>query len=55
MVSAYESFKPVLLKVLQISNEEFVELVKTSEKELFDFDSYNYLARIYASKVIATK
>ncbi|RIB07285.1 hypothetical protein C2G38_2252713 [Gigaspora rosea] len=52
MVSAYESFKPALLKILQISNEEFVELVKTSEKKLFDFDSYNYLARIYASKVI---
>ncbi|CAG8769312.1 1086_t:CDS:2, partial [Gigaspora rosea] len=52
MVSAYESFKPALLKILQISNEEFVELVKTSEKELFDFESYNYLARIYASKVI---
>ncbi|CAG8604128.1 548_t:CDS:2 [Dentiscutata erythropus] len=52
MVTAYGSFKLALLEALQISNEEFDELVKISEKELFDFDSFNYLPRVYASKVI---
>ncbi|CAG8676062.1 14113_t:CDS:2, partial [Dentiscutata heterogama] len=50
MVTAYGSFKLALLEALQISNEEFDELVKISEKELFDFDSYNYLPRVYANK-----
>ncbi|CAG8741479.1 13186_t:CDS:2 [Dentiscutata erythropus] len=52
MVTAYASFKSALLKILQIPNEEFDELVKASEKELLEFGTYNYLARIYASKVI---
>ncbi|CAG8771491.1 16480_t:CDS:2, partial [Cetraspora pellucida] len=52
MVTAYESFKPALLEILQISDKEFDELAKKSRKELYDFDSYNYLVRIYASKII---
>ncbi|KAF0432488.1 S-adenosyl-L-methionine-dependent methyltransferase [Gigaspora margarita] len=51
-VTAYASFKPALLKQMKISSEEFDELAKTSEKELFEYGTYNYLARIYANKVI---
>ncbi|CAG8772121.1 7367_t:CDS:2, partial [Gigaspora margarita] len=49
LISLYESLKPSLVKHLQISDEEFDKLIKTSEKELFDFDTYYYLVRVYAS------
>ncbi|CAG8746145.1 7506_t:CDS:2, partial [Dentiscutata erythropus] len=52
MVSVINSLKPVLTKKLQISGEEYDELVKTSEKELFEHDTYIYWVRAYASKVI---
>ncbi|CAG8548307.1 8562_t:CDS:2 [Gigaspora rosea] len=51
-ISAYSSLKSVLIKKLQISNEEYDELTKTSEKELFELDTYFYLFRFYANKVI---
>ncbi|CAG8457977.1 5347_t:CDS:2 [Cetraspora pellucida] len=51
-VTAYTSFKSNLLKTLQISEDEFNELAKVSEKELFDFDSYFHFIRFYASKVV---
>ncbi|CAG8753584.1 5821_t:CDS:2, partial [Dentiscutata erythropus] len=42
IVSVANSFKPVLTKKLQISNEKFDELVKISEKELTEHDAYYY-------------
>ncbi|RIB06256.1 S-adenosyl-L-methionine-dependent methyltransferase [Gigaspora rosea] len=52
LISLYESLKPSLVKHLQISDEEFDKLIKTSEKELFDFDTYYYMVRVYASKSV---
>ncbi|CAG8447952.1 4188_t:CDS:2 [Dentiscutata erythropus] len=51
-ISTFNIFKPTLLNKFQISSEEFDELIKTSEKELFEFDTYLYFGRFYASKVI---
>ncbi|KAF0449617.1 S-adenosyl-L-methionine-dependent methyltransferase [Gigaspora margarita] len=51
-INALFSLKPFLTKTLQVSDEEYDELVKTCEKELFELDSYFYLVRAYASKVI---
>ncbi|RIB27215.1 S-adenosyl-L-methionine-dependent methyltransferase, partial [Gigaspora rosea] len=52
LMSIYNLFKPVLVKELKISNDKFDELVKISEKELFELDSYFFLIRVYASKVV---
>ncbi|RIB23135.1 hypothetical protein C2G38_2242874 [Gigaspora rosea] len=52
MVSITNSLKPFLTKKLQISDENFDELAKTSEKELVELDTYIYWVRAYASKVI---
>ncbi|RIB14827.1 S-adenosyl-L-methionine-dependent methyltransferase [Gigaspora rosea] len=51
VINALFSLKPFLTKTLQVSDEEYDELVKTCEKELFELDSYYYLVRAYASKV----
>ncbi|CAG8760834.1 23171_t:CDS:2, partial [Gigaspora margarita] len=51
-INALFSLKPFLTRTLQVSDEEYDELVKTCEKELFELDSYFYLIRAYASKVI---
>ncbi|CAG8668632.1 9571_t:CDS:2, partial [Gigaspora rosea] len=52
VMSLYNLFKPILVKELKISNDKFDELVKISEKELFELDSYIFLIRVYASKVV---
>ncbi|RIB14833.1 S-adenosyl-L-methionine-dependent methyltransferase [Gigaspora rosea] len=50
-INALVSLKPILTKTLQVSDEEYDELVKTCEKELFELDSYFYMVRAYARKV----
>ncbi|CAG8647046.1 15565_t:CDS:2, partial [Dentiscutata heterogama] len=52
VISAYASLKHVLSKKLQVSDEEYDELSKTSEKELYELDTYVNLIRFYANKVI---
>ncbi|CAG8437971.1 15864_t:CDS:2 [Dentiscutata heterogama] len=51
MVTLYAAWKPRLAKAMQISFEEFDELAKISEKELFEYDTYFKLVRVYARKV----
>ncbi|KAF0449615.1 S-adenosyl-L-methionine-dependent methyltransferase [Gigaspora margarita] len=53
VINGLVSLKPVLTKTLQVSDEEYDELVKTCEKELLDLDIYFYMVRAYASKIIA--
>ncbi|CAG8450468.1 13813_t:CDS:2 [Dentiscutata heterogama] len=45
MTTLYESFKPYLAKALEVSDVEYVELVKMPKVELFEFDSYYYIVR----------
>ncbi|CAG8587809.1 12007_t:CDS:2 [Racocetra fulgida] len=50
LTSAYASLKPVLPKKLQVSDEEYDELTKISEKEVVELNSYFQIVRVYASK-----
>ncbi|CAG8499761.1 5919_t:CDS:2, partial [Gigaspora rosea] len=50
-VAATNSLKPILTKILKISDEEFEDSVKKMEKELFEGDAYHYWARAYGRKV----
>ncbi|CAG8853328.1 14285_t:CDS:2, partial [Gigaspora margarita] len=43
IISLYESLKPSLMEHLQISDTKLSKLIKNSEKELFDFDSFYYM------------
>ncbi|KAF0511297.1 S-adenosyl-L-methionine-dependent methyltransferase [Gigaspora margarita] len=52
IISLYESLKPSLMKHLQISDTKLGKLIKNSEKELFDFDSFYYMVRVYATKFV---
>ncbi|RIB23339.1 S-adenosyl-L-methionine-dependent methyltransferase [Gigaspora rosea] len=52
LVTLYAAWKPRLAKMMQISSEEYDELAKISEKELFEFDTYFKLVRVYARKVV---
>ncbi|CAG8609550.1 22541_t:CDS:2 [Gigaspora rosea] len=52
IISLYESLKPSLTKHLQISDTKLSKLIKNSEKELFDFDSFYYMVRVYATKFV---
>ncbi|CAG8621285.1 38227_t:CDS:2 [Gigaspora margarita] len=52
LVTLYAAWKPRLAKMMQISSEEYDELTKISEKELFEFDTYFKLVRVYARKVV---
>ncbi|CAG8615113.1 16712_t:CDS:2 [Dentiscutata erythropus] len=49
--SVYISLKPSLTKALNISDDEFDELIKTSKDELFEFDTYYNIVRVYARKI----
>ncbi|KAF0541350.1 S-adenosyl-L-methionine-dependent methyltransferase [Gigaspora margarita] len=49
--SLYSSLKLPLTKALNISDDEFDELVKASKDELFEFDTYYNLVRVYARKI----
>ncbi|CAG8469836.1 S-adenosyl-L-methionine-dependent methyltransferase [Gigaspora rosea] len=49
---AYASLKPILSKKLQVSDEEYDELAKISEKESVEHNTYYHIVRVYASKVI---
>ncbi|CAG8615128.1 16713_t:CDS:2, partial [Dentiscutata erythropus] len=49
--SVYVSLKPVLTKALNISDDEFDELVEKSKEELFEFDTYYNMVRVYARKI----
>ncbi|CAG8515811.1 20306_t:CDS:2 [Gigaspora rosea] len=44
--------KPFAVKILQVSDDEFDELLKTAEKELYESDFYYNMARVYANKVV---
>ncbi|CAG8771368.1 17690_t:CDS:2, partial [Racocetra fulgida] len=52
LTSAYSSLKPVLTKKLQVSDEEYDELTKTSLKEVVEFNSYYQIVRVYAREWI---
>ncbi|CAG8547593.1 24942_t:CDS:2 [Gigaspora rosea] len=52
MTYLYESLKPTLTRALKISDHEYDELVKASKDELFEFDTYYHIVRIYARKII---
>ncbi|CAG8707395.1 1559_t:CDS:2, partial [Cetraspora pellucida] len=45
---AYTSLKPILSKKLQVSDEEYDELTKMSEKEVVEFNTYYKIVRVYA-------
>ncbi|CAG8617939.1 22803_t:CDS:2, partial [Dentiscutata erythropus] len=47
-ISAYASLKPILTKKMQISDEEYDKLIKTSEKEIVEYNSYYLAVRVYA-------
>ncbi|CAG8543954.1 14920_t:CDS:2 [Gigaspora margarita] len=51
LVNLYAAWKPRLAKIMQISSEEYDKLAKISEKELFEYDTYFNLVRVYAKKV----
>ncbi|RIB22784.1 S-adenosyl-L-methionine-dependent methyltransferase [Gigaspora rosea] len=51
MSYAYVSLKPILSKKLQVSDEEYDELTKISEKESAEHNSYFQIVRVYASKI----
>ncbi|RIB30402.1 S-adenosyl-L-methionine-dependent methyltransferase [Gigaspora rosea] len=52
IIGMFIGLKSFLIEVLQISSEEYDELVKESEKELFEYDTYFYQVRVYANKVV---
>ncbi|KAF0496830.1 S-adenosyl-L-methionine-dependent methyltransferase [Gigaspora margarita] len=52
IIGMFIGLKSFLIEVLQISSEEYDELVKASEKELFEYDTYFYQVRVYANKVV---
>ncbi|KAF0513463.1 S-adenosyl-L-methionine-dependent methyltransferase [Gigaspora margarita] len=52
IIGMFISLKSFLIEILQISSEEYDELVKASEKELFEYDTYFYQVRVYANKVV---
>ncbi|CAG8506419.1 12374_t:CDS:2 [Racocetra fulgida] len=52
IISVYASLKPILTKKMQISDEEYDELTKTSVKEVVEHNSYFQIVRVYATKVI---
>ncbi|CAG8766059.1 757_t:CDS:2, partial [Gigaspora rosea] len=47
----YESLKSILTKELKISDDEYDKLVNASKNELFEFDSYYNIVRVYARKI----
>ncbi|CAG8553838.1 17299_t:CDS:2 [Dentiscutata heterogama] len=52
MTTLYESFKLYLVKeALEVSDDEYDELVKASKDELFEFDSYYYIVRVYVRNI----
>ncbi|CAG8751915.1 19198_t:CDS:2, partial [Gigaspora margarita] len=42
--------KPFAVKILRVSDDEFDELLKKAEKELYESDFYYNMARVYANK-----
>ncbi|CAG8777769.1 1343_t:CDS:2, partial [Gigaspora rosea] len=52
LIDLYSCWKPFLSKIMQISSEEYDKLIKASEKELFEYDTYFYQVRVYANKVV---
>ncbi|KAF0520751.1 S-adenosyl-L-methionine-dependent methyltransferase [Gigaspora margarita] len=52
LIDLYSCWKPFLSKLMQISSEEYDELIKISEKELFEYDTYFYQVRVYANKIV---
>ncbi|CAG8675503.1 26090_t:CDS:2 [Dentiscutata erythropus] len=50
-MTLYTSLKQVLTKPLNVSEDEYDELVKASKDELFEFDTYYHLVRVYARKI----
>ncbi|CAG8557938.1 6762_t:CDS:2 [Dentiscutata heterogama] len=52
LISIAAGMKAVTTKLLQISDDEYDEMLKAAEKELYNSDSYYYLVRVYASKVV---
>ncbi|CAG8543971.1 14921_t:CDS:2 [Gigaspora margarita] len=50
LVNTYSAWKPRLAKIMKISSEEYDELAKISEKELFEYDTYYNIVRVYARK-----
>ncbi|CAG8766408.1 2517_t:CDS:2 [Dentiscutata erythropus] len=53
IVSIMGGMKTHTTKVLQISDDEFDELLKAAEKELYETDFNYHLVRVYASKLVA--
>ncbi|CAG8570652.1 6167_t:CDS:2 [Gigaspora margarita] len=52
VVSIMAGMKTHTTKILQISDDEFDELLKAAEKELYESNFYYYLVRAYASKIL---
>ncbi|CAG8721197.1 15196_t:CDS:2 [Cetraspora pellucida] len=51
MTDLYSSLKPMLMKTLKISDNEYDKLVKASKDELFEYDTYYHIVRVYAQKL----
>ncbi|CAG8519039.1 14492_t:CDS:2 [Gigaspora margarita] len=50
-ITGYESFKPTFSKVIKIPDDEYDELMKSLKDELFEFDTYYHIVRVYARKI----
>ncbi|CAG8520408.1 23509_t:CDS:2 [Cetraspora pellucida] len=52
LINILVGLKVFMTKLLQVSDDEYDEMLKTAEKELFDSEFYYYLVRAYASKKV---
>ncbi|CAG8621763.1 18313_t:CDS:2 [Dentiscutata erythropus] len=52
LISIAAGMKAVTTKLLQISDDDYDEMLKEAKKELYESDSYYYLVRVYASKLV---
>ncbi|CAG8743139.1 8977_t:CDS:2, partial [Dentiscutata erythropus] len=53
LISIMAGMKSHTTRILQIFDDEFDEMLKAAEKELYESDFYYYLVRVYACKVVS--
>ena len=50
MMQFYESVKVLLSPILQVTSEEYDQMVKTTREEWLERNSYHRFVRVYARK-----
>ncbi len=50
MIRLYENFKVVFLPILQVTSEEYDQMLKTTREEWLERNSYTRFVRVYARK-----